>query len=134
MNMIGLDTNVLVRYIAQDDARQSAAAAKLIEKRCTPECPGYVSLVTLVELVWVTETCYDAKREEVATILRTLLCARQLFLDEAETVWRALRLFESSTADFADHLVERLAANAGCAETFTFDKKASKAGMKILNL
>lgn len=131
--MIGLDTNVLVRYIAQDDVHQSLAATKLIEQKCSPENPGYVSLVTLIQVVWVSETCYDAQRKEVAEIVRNLLGARQLVLQETETIWKALRLFESGTADFADYMVERLAAGAGCSETFTFDKKAAKAGMKILN-
>jgi len=130
--MIGLDTNVLVRYITQDDAKQSAAAVKCMEQRCSHESPGYISLVTLVELVWVCETCYDASRGEIAAIIRNLLGAKQLVVQETETVWKALLSYESASAEFADCLVERLAADAGCVETVTFDKRAAKAGMKLL--
>ncbi len=130
--MIGLDTNVLVRYIAQDDAKQSALAAKCIEKQCSIDQPGFIGLVVLVELVWVAESCYSADRQDVISILRRLLGAKQLLVDDAETVWQALRVFESGNADFADCLVERLANKAGCSRTVTFDKSAAKAGMTLL--
>ena len=72
--MIGLDTNVLVRYFAQDDPRQSAAASRLIE-RLTPENPGLVTSVVLAETVWVMEDLYAAKREQIASIVEDLLRA-----------------------------------------------------------
>lgn len=130
--MIGLDTNVLVRYIAQDDPTQSPRAERFIERECTANHPGFVSLVTLIEMVWVSETCYGTTRDEVAALLRRLLGTRQLLVQEAEIVWKALRNFEATKADFADCLVERLANAAGCAETVTFDKAAAKAGMRLL--
>ena len=130
--MIGIDTNVLVRYIAQDDAVQSARATKLLEKECSPATPGFVGLVVLLELVWVSESCYGASRGEVANIVRRILSIRQLVVQEAETAWKALRLFESSKADFADCLVERMATAAGCTTVMTFDKAAARAGMTLL--
>ncbi len=130
--MIGIDTNVLVRYIAQDDAAQSARATRLLEKECSPATPGFVGLVVLLELVWVSESCYGASRSEVADIVRRILSIRQLVVQEAETAWKALRLFESSKADFSDCLVERMATAAGCTAVMTFDKAAARAGMTLL--
>ena len=51
--MIGLDTNVIVRYVVQDDPRQSAAATRLMEKTLSAENPGFVAVVTLCEVAWV---------------------------------------------------------------------------------
>lgn len=130
--MIGLDTNVLVRYIAQDDPTQSPRAVKFIETECSTNSPGFVGLITLVELVWVCESCYEATKPEVIAIIRQLLSIRQLQVEEVETVWKALKLFEAGSADFADCLVERVAQSVGCTATYTFDRKAAKAGMTLL--
>ena len=130
--MIGIDTNVLVRYIAQDDPAQSRRATALIERECSESDPGFVALVVLAELVWVAETCYSASREEQRRIIRRILETRQLIVQEAETAWQALRAFEQGKADFADCLVERTAAAAGCVRTATFDKAAATIGMTLL--
>lgn len=130
--MIGVDTNVLVRYIAQDDATQSRRATAFIEKECSESAPGFVGQVALVEVVWVSQSSYGATREEVAVIVRRLLSTRQLVVQEAETAWKALRLFESSKADFADCLVACAAMAEGCKSVVTFDKQASRAGMTLL--
>ncbi len=130
--MIGIDTNVLVRYIAQDDAAQSRRATSFIEKECNEAAPGFVGLVALVEVVWVSESSYGATREEVADIVRRILSIKQLVVQDAETAWKALRLFESSRADFADCLVDVSAIAAGCKSVVTFDRQASKAGMTLL--
>lgn len=130
--MIGIDTNVLVRYIAQDDAAQSRRATSFIEKQCSAAEPGFVGAVALVEVVWVSESSYRATREEVADIVRRILSIKQLVVQDAETAWKALRLFESSKADFADCLVALGAIEAGCKSVVTFDKQASKAGMTLL--
>lgn len=131
--MIGIDTNVLVRYIAQDDPAQSRRATALIERECSESDPGFVALVVLAELVWVAETCYSASREEQRRIVRRILETRQLMVQDAETVWQALRAFERGKADFADCLVECTAAAAGCIRTVTFDKGAATIGMTLLS-
>ncbi|MDK9704681.1 MAG: type II toxin-antitoxin system VapC family toxin [Sulfuritalea sp.] len=130
--MIGIDTNVLVRYIAQDDPAQSKRASRLIENECSAAIPGFISLVVLVELAWVSESCYGASRGEVAEMVRRILSIRQLVVQDAEVAWKAVRVFESSKADFADCLVERMAAAAGCSAVMTFDKAAARAGMTLL--
>ncbi|MEI6473657.1 MAG: type II toxin-antitoxin system VapC family toxin [Holophagaceae bacterium] len=130
--MIGLDTNILVRYVAQDDAKQSLRATRLIES-LTAEAPGYVGLVAVVELVWVLTGCYDSSREEVAAVLETLLRAKELVVADADAVWKALRLFKQGKADFADCLIERCGALASCSHTATFDRDAAKhCGMKLV--
>lgn len=130
--MIGIDTNVLVRYLAQDDPAQSARATRLIETDCTPESPGFVALVVLVEIVWVSENAYRATRNEVAEIVRRLLSIRQLVVENAETAWKALRSFEGSRSDFADCVIHHTAMTAGCDRVVTFDKQAARAGMSLL--
>lgn len=130
--MIGLDTNVLVRYIMQDDPKQSAQATKLVES-LTVEAPGFVALVSVVELVWVLSSCYDLTREQLTQALDVLLRAKQLVVDQTDPVARALRLFAAGSADFADCLIERTASGAGCTKTMTLDVVASKtAGMTLI--
>ena len=130
--MIGLDTNVLVRYIMQDDAKQAAKATTLIES-LSAAAPGFITLVSIVELVWVLSSCYDLTRAQVAQALEVILRSKQLIVDQAEHVVRALRAFNAGTADFADCLIERTAAAAGCAQTMTFDSAAAKAaGMTLI--
>jgi predicted nucleic-acid-binding protein len=94
--VIVIDLNVLVRYIAHDDPAQSKKATTLIERECSEASPGFVGLVVLVEVVWVAESCYQASREDVARIVRQILGSRQLVVQDAETVWQALRLFQQS--------------------------------------
>jgi predicted nucleic-acid-binding protein len=130
--VIGLDTNVLVRYIAQDDPAQSARATAFVEKDCSTSSPGFIAHVVLVEVVWVCERCYGATRADIAEILRTILSSKQLVVEDAETAWQALRLFESTKADFADALIERTAKAAGRERVVTFDKHAAQSGMVLL--
>lgn len=131
--MIGLDTNVLVRYIMQDDAKQSLKAAKLLES-LTVEEPGFVSLVSVVELGWVLSSSYDLDREQVAQALELMMRTKTVVVDRADEVLKALRVFKASSADFADCLIERTAASAGCGKTMTFDVGAAKAaGMTLIS-
>lgn len=130
--MIGLDTNVLVRYIMQDDAKQSPKATALIES-LDADHPGFVTLVSVIELYWVLTSCYDLTNSQVKTALEALLRAKQIVVDRADQVLRALRVFDAGKADFADCLIERTAADAGCTETQTFDVGAAKnAGMTLI--
>jgi predicted nucleic-acid-binding protein len=90
--------------------------------------------VSVVELVWVLQNCYQCAKSELVTVLETLLRTRELIIEQAEIVWQALRRFTASKADFADCLIERCAHSAGCEYTATFDLDAAKAaGMKRLS-
>lgn len=130
--MIGLDTNILVRYIAQDDTKQSPKATRLIES-LTADAPGYVSVVSVVELVWVLSGCYASTRDDICVVLETLLRTKEIMVAHTDTVWKALRLFKEGKADFADCLIERSANEAGCGYTATFDRDAAKhCGMQLI--
>jgi predicted nucleic-acid-binding protein len=130
--MIGLDTNVLLRYVTQDDPEQSPKASRLIES-LTAESPGYLTVVSIIELAWVLTGCYGGTKEEIRKVLETLLRARELVIAEADTVWKALCVYRNSRADFADCLIERLANAAGCSYTVSFDRNAVKAcGMRLI--
>lgn len=130
--MTGLDTNVLVRYIMQDDARQSALATRLVES-LEADAPGFVSLVSVVELAWVLGSAYGLDRTQLVEAFEGLLRTKELVVDRAETVWKALRVFQGGNADFADCLIERSAAAAGCERTMSFDRGAIKGcGMTLV--
>ena len=131
--MIGIDTNVLVRYLAQDDARQSALATRLFETSLTEEAPGFLSSVVLVETVWVMADLYGADRQHIASIVEALLHTSTLMVADAEIVWRALSGFRAGRADFSDFLIHELSAAAGCTTIYTFDKLAARdSGMQLL--
>lgn len=130
--MIGLDTNVLVRYIMQDDPKQSSKATKLIES-LDGDNPGYVTMVSVVELYWVLTSSYELSGEQVAQALEAILRTKQFLVERADQVLRALRVFGEGKSDFADCLIERSAAGAGCERTMTFDVGASRhAGMTLI--
>ncbi len=131
--MIGLDTNVLVRYIAQDDPKQSPRATALVNA-LTNEEPGFIPLVSLVEMVWVMQGCYNVTKSEIVTILDMIFRTQVLVVENAETAIKALNVFSESKADFADCLIERSASKFGCEYTVTFDGNAVKtAGMRLVD-
>ena len=130
--MIGLDTNVLVRYIMQDDAKQSPKATKFMES-LTAGAPGFVSLISMVELGWVLSFSYGLTRDQLAQALDALLRTKEIVIDRADVVLKALRVFNAGSADFADCLIERTGVAAGCDGTVTFDIGAAKtAGMTLI--
>jgi predicted nucleic-acid-binding protein len=124
--VIGLDTNVVVRYLAQDDPRQSAAATRLFEKTLSAENPGFVSVVTVCEIAWALAECYRADRERIRSVIEGLLGSKQIRVQSGELVWKALRAWQGSAADFSDALIGELALAEGAAKTMTFDKAAGK--------
>lgn len=129
--MIGLDTNVLVRYMTQDDPRQSPVATQLIES-LDEDNQGFVSVVAIVELHWVLRRAYQVSRGDAATVIGKLLNARELAVQESDAVRRCLtRLAEN--IDFSDALIAELGARAGCDYTATFDHDAAQIhGMHLL--
>jgi predicted nucleic-acid-binding protein len=130
--MTGLDTNVLVRFFAKDDAGQFKRAEAFLDA-LTPDAPGFVSLVALAEVIWVLRRRYGMKRAEIAHCIDHLLDSPEIVLEGQVPVAQALAQFESSKSDFADCLIERCGSVAGCKETVTFDTGAAMAaGMKLL--
>ena len=130
--MIGLDTNILVRYITQDDEKQSLLANSLIDS-LDESSPGYVTLATVAELNWVFESVYGVTRPQFVQVMQTLMSLDNIKLDRVAVVASAVRIYASSKADFSDCLIERLCSSAGCSKTMTFDRGAAKmAGMQLL--
>jgi len=132
--VIGLDTNVLVRYFAQDDARQGAAARRLLQTGLTREAPGHVNVVTLAETCWVLKRLYAAGRGELVQIVENLLATPNIVVERKGVVRKALQAFDAApAAGFSDCLIAQLNADAGCSHTATFDKSASRiAGFELL--
>ncbi len=132
--MVGIDTNVLVRYLAQDDPKQSAVATRFIEGRLSADNPGFVSTVTLCEIVWVLAESYGADRKRIRDTVEGLLATKQLVIERSELVWKALRAWEGVPADFSDALIGQLAIAQGAEKTVTFDRTAGKLpGFELLD-
>ncbi len=122
--MIGLDTNVLIRYITQDDPVQSRQAADIIERLLTEEDPGFVSIVATVETVWVLDRAYRPGAREIAAAVERMLQAETLVVENEQEVFSAMTALKEGQGSFSDALIAALGAKAGCVHTVTFDRKA----------
>jgi len=129
--MIGLDSNVLVRYLTQDDPFQSARATRLIERKLNEKAPGFISLIVLVELWWVLKRLYRATDAELRQTVQDLLATRQFVLEQRGAVIQAVKKLDAA-GDIADSLIVELARAAGCERVVTFDKVATRLGMELL--
>lgn len=130
--MTGIDTNVLLRYLKGDDSAQSPSARSLIESFTSQE-PGFVSIVCLVETAWVLSSLFGYTRDETGDVIEKLLGMEDLRVQSLDLVWRSLRQYRFSKADFADCVIGTLGADAGCDATFTFDRQAAKLpGFRLL--
>ena len=122
--MIGLDTNILIRYLTLDDPVQSAKAKEILERRLTPKNPGFVSVVAMVETVWVLDRAYDLTAQEIATAIERLLQVEVLTVQNEQEVFTAMVALKQGRGSFADALIGELGARVGCTRTLTFDRKA----------
>lgn len=122
--MIGLDTNVLVRYLVKDDPVQAEAARAAIET-CTSTSPGWVNRVVTCELVWVLERVYRLPRAKIAEALLLLLNAEQLRFEVADILPDAVVAYRDQRLDLADYLIGRTNLDRGCGTTLTFDTAAA---------
>ncbi len=130
--MNGLDTNVLVRYVTQDDAAQAEKATKCITSACTADDPCQIDRVVLCELVWVLESGYEYSRDQIGDFMESLLHTRQFEFESRDAALAALRYYRRGIADFADALIGAVNRNTGCETTFTVDRKA--AGLETFTL
>lgn len=120
--MIGLDTNVVVRYLTQDDPVQSALATEAIEDTAERGDRLFLSGVVLCELVWVLESAYGYERTEVTNAVERILRTAQFDFDHKDLLWQAWHDYRTGKGDFSDYLIGRLGHAAGCGETLTFDR------------
>ena len=134
--MIGIDTNVLVRYLTQDDAKQAAIATRFIETDLSPGQQGFISTVVLVELCWVLQSLYRVNATELLDMTDDLLISRNLQLEHRDAVQAALQTLRAHTGGavgLSDALIAHIGQVQGCSHTVSFDKGAVRwAGMQLL--
>jgi predicted nucleic-acid-binding protein len=121
--MIGLDTNVLVRYLAQDDPVQSRKATEIIERGLTDQNPGFLSVVAMVETVWALDRAYHLAAHKIAAAVERMLQADMFVVENEQQVFAAMIALKEGHS-FADAIIAALGAKAGCSFTLTFDQKA----------
>jgi predicted nucleic-acid-binding protein len=130
--MIGLDTNILVRFFAKDDAQQSPKAKALLSSR-EDDNPAWVGLAAILELVWVMQSKFKMGRSAIAGMLLLLLSTEAVVIEQDRVVQSAVLRFRDGKADFADCLIAASARAAGCSGTVTFDRVAARdAGMELI--
>jgi predicted nucleic-acid-binding protein len=129
--MTGLDTNVLVRYLAQDDPDQATRATRFIEE-LTEDAPGFIGLVVLVETMWVLQRLYRASPAEILETVKDLLGSRTIVVENRDVVARALSTCETNACAFADAVIAASALSAGCKQIMSFDRGAVRAGMTLI--
>ena len=122
--MMGLDSNILVRYLTQDDPIQSPKATEVIERRLTEDNPGFVSIVAMVETVWVLDRAYELATNEIAAAVERMLQTSVLVVENEQQVFTAMIALKEGRGSFADALIVALGARVGCSRTLTFDQKA----------
>lgn len=125
--MIGLDTNVLIRYLTQDDPTQAATATHCIEQQLSKDQPGIISHVVLCEVGWVLSRAYHYSREQVAEVLNAILTCQEFQVESADLAILAWQDYLQGNADFSDYLIGRTHQRLGASHTVTFDRKASTA-------
>jgi predicted nucleic-acid-binding protein len=124
--MIGLDTNILVRLLVEDDPKQTRLAAQFIGEHCSPMAPGFIDRIALCETVWVLTSAYDYSRAAVASVVRQLIASADILLEDGKLVESALSVFERGSADLSDALMAQVNRAKGCTATATFDRKAAR--------
>jgi predicted nucleic-acid-binding protein len=131
--LIALDTNVLVRFLVQDDVDQAKIAGEIIDQ-LTDAAPRFIGREVVVELVWVLERAYGYERTDIATALDGLLSARELLLEDADDIGPALERYRNEGFGFADLMIAAAARRAGAVELVTFDRKAARLpGVRLLS-
>jgi predicted nucleic-acid-binding protein len=132
--MRGLDTNVLVRYLTADDAKQTALAEKLLEQASERDQPLFIPVLVLCELVWVLARSYGQAKAQIIDVIEHILEAEQFRIEGDLIVRRSLDAFRGGKADFADYLIGEICRKAGCEDCVTFDRGLkSAAGFTLLS-
>jgi len=131
--VIGLDTNVIVRLLINDNTRQTEEARRYIKKHCSAAEPGYITHIALVETVWVLERVLKLPKEQVLSAMESLFRIKTITVQDAEIVQQALDCYHAGSIDFADALIGLIGQENGADHTVTFDRAAAKLpGFKLL--
>lgn len=121
--MIGVDTNILVRYLTQDDEQQWQQAVAEIKQNQ----PCFITNIVLCELVWVLKGAnYGFRKDEIINALEAMLHSSAFELESRSIVYQALQRYKQGRSDFSDYLIGAIASKAGCTETVSFDGKLKK--------
>ena len=123
--MTGIDTNVLVRYLVQDDAEQARKATRFITGECSPDVPALINRIVLCEMVWVLESAYGYQRNKVMLALEKILRTTQFKVEDHQEAWSSFRKYQAG-ADFSDAFIAAVNRRLGCDHTVTFDRKAGR--------
>ena len=123
--MIGIDTNILIRFIVQDDPRQSRIATNFLERHLTKENSGFISQIVLCEVVWVLKRAYGFEKAVIVRVIRQILDTTELTVEHADSARQAVSDFEKGNADFSDYWIGLSNQFVGCDYTVTFDSKAA---------
>lgn len=123
--MIGLDTNILVRYITQDDPAQSKIANLLLEKYADKTHSIFINNIVLCEIAWVLERGYKYSKSQIVKILRQMFFTKEFVFEEASVFLCALENYEANNLDFSDALILCINNKRGCKATYTFDRNAA---------
>ena len=124
--MIGLDTNVILRYLLQDDPKQTRQANQIVDRQLSEQNPGFISLVTVFEIVWVLHSLLKQNPSQIASHLENLLTAESLEVQNEQQVFDAVFALKRGTGEFEDALIGALNTWASCSHTLTFDRKAAQ--------
>jgi predicted nucleic-acid-binding protein len=124
--MIGLDTNLVLRYLLQDDPIQTRQANRILDRQLSERNPGFISLVVVLEIVWVLRSLLQQTPSQIATHLEHLLAADSLEVQNEQQVFEAAFALKRGAGEFEDALIGALNAWAGCSTTLTFDRKAGR--------
>ena len=124
--MVGIDTNILVRYIVQDDPVQSEEAVNFIEKELSENCLGFINIIVFCELIWVLSKAYRFKKDDIIAVVKQILMTDCFEVELSQLIWNAVYEYEKLPADFSDCLIAELNKFQDIKRTLTFDKQASK--------
>jgi predicted nucleic-acid-binding protein len=130
--MIGLDTNVLVRYLVMDDAAQGKKAATLIEDSAERNEDLFINNVVLCELVWVLDAAYSFAKPEIADVIEKILMTELIIVQNQDEAWLALNDYRNGSANFSDYFIGRINKSFDCDHTATFDQGLRLSDLFIL--
>ncbi len=126
--MIGLDTNVLVRYFTQDDEVQAKLSKELIKRYSGNNRSLFINNIVICELIWVLERGYKYSKQQISNAVKLMLSAKEFAYENLDHIWVALNEYELNGVDFSDALIGEINKSKGCRATYTFDQRAVKLG------
>ena len=125
--MIGIDTNILVRYLTQDDLEQAKIVEEIFDLHATSPNTIFINNIVMCELIWVLDRGYKYSKEDIIQVIKQILSTEEFTFENQELLWMALNEHSHYNLEFSDALIGEINKLAGCVETLTFDQGAVKA-------